>query len=146
MQFMARIEMHHATDEMYATLHSRMEAASFSRFVIDSVSGKKHHMPTGAYWTESYANSQQVITTAIQAATEVDPNVSIVVSGGNEPIRFYNLPPVETTLRDMGHMLALLGQPKPEDSFDLISAWSRSVVPVPETVGLSFWEGMLKAK
>lgn len=151
MQFMVRTEMHQASEEMYQSLHSRMAAQSFSRLLTHSVTGQKYQMPTGTYWTEAYATSAEAMEAAVRAASVVDPNVSITVSGGAEPIRFYNCPVVQDNLAGL---LSLLSPPKlaaKPDPVNFLSGLfaaptSPSTVPVPNTLGSSFWESMLKAK
>jgi len=134
MQFMVRVEMHHATEEMYENLHRRMAAEALSRFLVHSSTGQQHHMPTGTYWTESYATSEAVMAAAIRASTAVDREAMITVSGGSGPIRFYNCPLVaENSLANIGALLTALTGPKPA-----------STVPIPE--GLDLWVSLLKAK
>jgi hypothetical protein len=79
MQFTARIEIH---DNEYVLLHERMKAASFSRTIVDSSTGKRVHLPIGEYVSDAHANAQKALFAAMQASLPIDFHAEIVVSGG----------------------------------------------------------------
>jgi len=94
MRFTVRIEIH---DNEYLPLHERMKAASFSRTMIDSSTGKRVHLPTGEYVTDAYASAQKALFAAMQASLPIDFNAEIVVSGGGK-ILTHGCPEVEDTV------------------------------------------------
>jgi hypothetical protein len=79
MRFTARIEIH---DNEYVLLHERMKAASFSRTMVDSSTGKRVHLPIGEYVSDAHANAQKALFAAMQASLPIDFHAEIVVSGG----------------------------------------------------------------
>ena len=79
MQFTARIEIH---DNENVLLHERMKAASFSRTIVDSSTGKRVHLPIGEYVSDAHANAQKALFAAMQASLPIDFHAEIVVSGG----------------------------------------------------------------
>jgi hypothetical protein len=85
MQFAIRIEIH---DREYKLLHERAEAASFTRTVIDSSTGKRVHLPIGQYVTEAYPTAHTVLLTAMTVALMVDFRAEIIVSGGGEVLTY----------------------------------------------------------
>jgi hypothetical protein len=91
MRFTARIEIH---DNEYLPLHERMKAASFSRTMVDSGTGKRVHLPTGEYVSDAYASAQKALFAAMQASLPIDFNAEIVVSGGGK-ILTHGCPEVE---------------------------------------------------
>jgi hypothetical protein len=97
MQYMARVEIHHADRETYERLHSAMEAESFTRFLIGARDGKKYHMPIGTYWTESSNGAEAAIESAKRAALPIDAKAEITVSGAGQII-FFNCPEVVSVL------------------------------------------------
>jgi len=91
MRFTARIEIH---DNEYLPLHERMKAASFSRTMVDSGTGKRVHLPTGEYVSEAYPSAQKALFAAMQASLPIDFHAEIVVSGGGR-ILTHGCPEVE---------------------------------------------------
>jgi hypothetical protein len=91
MQFTARIEIH---DNEYVLLHERMKAASFSRTMVDSSTGKRVHLPIGEYVSDAHANAQKALFAAMQASLPIDFHAEIVVSGGGQ-ILTHGCPEVE---------------------------------------------------
>jgi hypothetical protein len=91
MRFTARIEIH---DNEYVQLHERMKAASFSRTMVDSSTGKRVHLPLGEYVSDAHANAQKALFAAMQASLPIDFHAEIVVSGGGR-ILTHGCPEVE---------------------------------------------------
>jgi hypothetical protein len=91
MRFTARIEIH---DNEYVLLHERMKAASFSRTMVDSSTGKRVHLPIGEYVSDAHANAQKALFAAMQASLPIDFHAEIVVSGGGQ-ILTHGCPEVE---------------------------------------------------
>ncbi len=91
MRFTARIEVH---DNEYVLLHERMKAASFSRTMVDSSTGKRVHLPIGEYVSDAHANAEKALFAAMQASLPIDFNAEIVVSGGGR-ILTHGCPEVE---------------------------------------------------
>ena len=91
MQFTVRIEIH---DNEYVLLHERMKAASFSRTMVDSSTGKRVHLPIGEYVSDAHANAQKALFAAMQASLPIDFHAEIVVSGGGR-ILTHGCPEVE---------------------------------------------------
>ncbi len=91
MRFTARIEIH---DNEYVQLHERMKAASFSRTMVDSSTGKRVHLPIGEYVSDAHANAEKALFAAMQASLPIDFNAEIVVSGGGR-ILTHGCPEVE---------------------------------------------------
>ena len=91
MQYMVRVEIHNASRETYDRLHSAMEAESFSRTLTADGTGKKSHMPIGAYWTETSSDAWTVMEAAKRAALPIHAGAEIVVCGGPRLV-FYNCP------------------------------------------------------
>jgi len=81
MRFTVRIEIH---DNEYVPLHERMKAASFSRTVVDTSTGKRVHLPNGEYVTDAYSSAQKALFAAMQATLPIDFNAEIVLSGGGK--------------------------------------------------------------
>ena len=94
MRFTARIEIH---DNEYVLLHERMKAASFSRTMVDSSTGKRVHLPLGEYVSDAHASAQKALFAAMQASLPVDFHAEIVVSGGGK-ILTHGCPEVEDTV------------------------------------------------
>lgn len=94
MRFTARIEIH---DNEYIMLHERMKAASFSRTMVDSGTGKRVHLPLGEYVSDAHASAQKALFAAMQASLPIDFNAEIVVSGGGK-ILTHGCPEVEDTV------------------------------------------------
>ncbi len=91
MRFTARVEIH---DNQYVMLHERMKAASFSRTMVDSTTGKRIHLPLGEYVSEAFSSAQKALFAAMQASLPVDFHAEIVVSGGGKIVT-HGCPEVE---------------------------------------------------
>jgi len=91
MRFTARVEIH---DNEYVLLHERMKAASFSRTMVDSSTGKRVHLPLGEYVSDAHASAQKALFAAMQASLPIDFHAEIVVSGGGK-ILSHGCPEVE---------------------------------------------------
>ncbi|MGD0939146.1 MAG: hypothetical protein ABR905_05480 [Terracidiphilus sp.] len=94
MRFTVRIEIH---ENEYVPLHERMKAASFSRTMVDSSTGKRVHLPIGEYVSDAYSSAQKALFAAMQASLPIDFNAEIVVSGGGK-ILTHGCPEVEETV------------------------------------------------
>lgn len=94
MQYMVRIELHHADDDTYERLHSTAAAVALSRILTDSSTGAQYHAPTGTYWTDRYATWQEVMSAAQRAARAVQSSFEIMVAGDGNTY-FFNCPPVQ---------------------------------------------------
>jgi len=91
MRFTVRIDIH---DNEYVLLHERMKAASFSRTMVDSSTGKRVHLPIGEYVTDVHISAQKALFAAMQASLPIDFHAEIVVSGGGK-ILTHGCPEVE---------------------------------------------------
>lgn len=107
MQFMIRIELHGVQhdDATYERLHNAADAKNLSRTLTDAATGEQYRAPTGTYWTEAYSNWHEVMSAAKIAALAVHPDFEVMVSGGDEPIHFFNCRPLQP-LRRLGALLA----------------------------------------
>jgi hypothetical protein len=91
MRFTVRIEIH---DNDYILLHGRMKAASFSRTMVDSSTGKRVQLPAGEYFSDVHISAQKALFAAMQASLPIDFHAEIVVSGGGK-ILTHGCPEVE---------------------------------------------------
>ncbi|MBU9379418.1 hypothetical protein [Burkholderia gladioli] len=82
-EFLARVELHGASDEDYENLHFQLGIFGFVR-VVPAVGGGNYRLPTGTYWIESTFNAQAVLGFAQTAAQVVMKDSSIVVAESNE--------------------------------------------------------------
>ncbi len=83
MRFTVRIDIH---DNDYILLHERMKAASFSRTMVDSSTGKRVQLPLGEYFSDVHISAQKALFAAMQASLPLDFHAEIVVSGGGKII------------------------------------------------------------
>jgi len=81
MRFTVRIDIH---DNDYILLHDRMKAASFSRTMVDSSTGKRVQLPIGEYFSDVHLSAQKALFAAMQASLPLDFHAEIVVSGGGK--------------------------------------------------------------
>jgi hypothetical protein len=82
-QFTTRVELHRATGEDYARLHSAMEQSGFSR-TIQGADGNTYVLPTGEYERSGEAlTSDQVHSDAWRAAASVSQRFSILITAAN---------------------------------------------------------------
>ena len=91
MRFTVRIDVH---ENDYVLLHERMKAASFSRTMVDSSTGKRVQLPLGEYFSEVHISAQKALFAAMQASLPIDFNAEIVVTGGGK-ILTHGCPEVE---------------------------------------------------
>ncbi len=94
MRFTVRIDIH---ENEYVFLHERMKAASFSRTMVDSSTGKRVQLPIGEYFSDVHISAQKALFAAMQASLPIDFNAEIVVSGGGK-ILTHGCPEVEDTV------------------------------------------------
>jgi hypothetical protein len=118
MQYMARIELHHADESTYERLHAQAPSEQYSRTLTDTASNLKFLAPTGTYWTTAYASSKDALDAAIRLARAVHPSFEVMVAGDGD-IRFYNCQPLQPRL------LA------PRRTPSVFASLSTSTVPVP---------------
>jgi transcriptional regulator of NAD metabolism len=78
-QFTVRVELHHADDDDYETLHSAMEEEGFSR-LITSNDGTVYHLPTAEYNRDASLTRQQVLDSAKKAAAKTKKEYGILVT------------------------------------------------------------------
>ena len=78
-QFTVRVELHHADDDDYETLHSAMEEEGFSR-LITSNDGTVYHLPTAEYNRDAALTRQQVLDSAKKAAVKTKKEHAILVT------------------------------------------------------------------
>jgi len=91
--FMTRIELHHADEDDYATLHNAMENEGFSR-TITSDQGAVYHLPTAEYYREANLTRQDVLAAARRAAAQTGRTYAAVVTESNG-VSWYGLEQVQ---------------------------------------------------
>ncbi|HXP67887.1 MAG TPA: type V toxin-antitoxin system endoribonuclease antitoxin GhoS [Candidatus Dormibacteraeota bacterium] len=78
--YIARVELHKASDDDYEELHDEMSKRGFTR-TIKGDNGSTYHLPTGTY---AVANSSVMLQTAcdaaIEAAKETGKAYSLIVA------------------------------------------------------------------
>jgi hypothetical protein len=68
--YLARAELHKATNDDYETLHEAMKKRGFSRIIVSN-DRKKYRLPTGTYVVEgTNATLEQAYSAATAAAAE----------------------------------------------------------------------------
>jgi hypothetical protein len=68
--YLARVELHKATNDDYETLHGAMKKRGFTRIIVSN-EGKKYRLPTGTYVVEgTNATLEQAYTATTAAAAE----------------------------------------------------------------------------
>jgi hypothetical protein len=77
--FTVRVELHHATDRDYETLHFAMEQRGFSR-LITSDKGVVYHLPLAEYNREGNLTLDQVIESAKLAANATGRNYAVLAT------------------------------------------------------------------
>jgi hypothetical protein len=80
--YMTRVELHHATEEDYETLHAAMEAQGFER-TITSAERRVYHLPTAEYYRATNLQRGQVLESAKAAATTTGRRYAVVVTESN---------------------------------------------------------------
>jgi hypothetical protein len=79
-QFTTRVELHRATGEDYARLHSAMEQCGFSR-TIQGADGNTYLLPTAEYERSGGdLTSDQIHNDAWRAAASVSQRFSILIT------------------------------------------------------------------
>jgi len=78
--YIARVELHRATQDDYEELHNSMRQRGFSRMIRGS-DGKDYHLPTGTYVARNTNASQaDALNQAGNAALETGKQSSIIVA------------------------------------------------------------------
>lgn len=77
-QFITRVELHHASESDYATLHAAMEGAGFSRYI--SGNAGTQHLPTAEYNLIGTYHIDTVYNTAYRAASSTGRTFWLLVS------------------------------------------------------------------
>ena len=78
--YIARVELHYATDDDYQTLHGAMAQRGYAR-TITGDDGSTYYLPTGTYdMTSSGMSLQQALDAAIAAAKATSNSYEIIVA------------------------------------------------------------------
>jgi hypothetical protein len=80
--FITRVELHHADEEDYKTLHAAMEDEGFSRTVV-SDKGVRYHLPTAEYGRQGDLTKQDVLNSAKTAANITGCKFAVIVTESN---------------------------------------------------------------
>jgi hypothetical protein len=80
--FTTRVELHHADNDDYETLHAAMEERGFSRF-ITSEDGITYHLPTAEYDYNGNETRAHVLGLAKAAANETGKKYAVLVTQSN---------------------------------------------------------------
>lgn len=81
-KFTVRVELHDArTWNDYNKLHAAMENEGFSRAIESN--GVTYHLPTAEYNRDAALTLEQILESANNAASSVDPKSSILVTESN---------------------------------------------------------------
>ena len=78
-QYTVRVELHHADDNDYETLHMMMELEGFSREIL-SKEGKTYHLPPAEYDRNGNLTPAQVLASAKSAAAATGCEASVLVT------------------------------------------------------------------
>jgi len=78
-QYLARVELHYATDQDYDRLHDHMAGVGFGRSIWLNGMGE-HWLPTGTYVTSSEKPLQGVFADAQQAANRTGKTNELIVA------------------------------------------------------------------
>lgn len=83
--FTIRVELHHADDDDYETLHSEMEDRGFRRTIV-SDDNTTYHLPTAEYNYSGNVDLDAVLTKAKSAARATGKSAAVLVtqSGGRK--------------------------------------------------------------
>ena len=77
--YLARVELHKATNDDYETLHEAMKKRGFTRIIISN-DRKKYRLPTGTYVVEgTNAPLEQAYTATTAAAAETGKTYWVIV-------------------------------------------------------------------
>ena len=82
MTYTTRVELHHATDRDYETLHDSMQSEGFSR-LIKSGDGLTYHLPTAEYNYIGDRTGDQVLAAARRAAETTHLKHAVLVTESN---------------------------------------------------------------
>jgi hypothetical protein len=77
--FTTRVELHHADNDDYETLHAAMERKGFSRF-ITSGDNVTYHLPTAEYDYNENKTRADVLALAKAAANETGKKYAVLVT------------------------------------------------------------------
>ena len=77
--FTTRVELHHADEDDYETLHAAMEQRGFSR-LITSDDGVTYHLPTAEYNYIGSKTASEVLELAKAAANETRRKYAVLVT------------------------------------------------------------------
>jgi hypothetical protein len=88
--YIARVELHAATNEDYETLHARMQQRRYERTIIGA-DGVTYQLPTGTYIATINEGSPQA-TGLVVAAANATGRPSSVVVGVYTELRIAGLP------------------------------------------------------
>jgi hypothetical protein len=78
-QFTTRVELHHADDEDYKTLHAAMEDEGFSRTIL-SGDNVAYHLPTAEYDRISNLTRNDILKSAQRAAALTGCRFGVIVT------------------------------------------------------------------
>jgi hypothetical protein len=81
-RFTTRVELHYADDDDYETLHAAMEDEGFSRIIVTE-DGAKYHLPTAEYDRRGQLTKQDVLNSAMRAATLTGRKFAVLVTESN---------------------------------------------------------------
>jgi hypothetical protein len=81
--YLIRVELHHADDDDYETLHTEMANRSFSRKVTSS-DGTVYHLPTAEYYDNGSRNCDQVLAAAKAAANATGKTSGVIVADATQ--------------------------------------------------------------
>lgn len=77
--FTTRVELHHANEDDYETLHAAMEQRGFSRFITGD-GGTTYHLPTAEYDYDGSTTRSAVLALAKAAANETNRKYAVLVT------------------------------------------------------------------
>ena len=81
--YIARVELHAATDDDYEVLHDAMEHRGYARTIMGS-DNRTYHLPTGTYvMRDAMCSLEEALNRAAAAAKETGKTSSIIVTDWN---------------------------------------------------------------
>lgn len=89
--YIARIELHGATESDYQNLHGEMETRGFTR-TIKGNDGVTYKLPTAEYYATTSSTLQVVHDAAVEAAQATQKRFWVIVS--EAPVSMFQLDPV----------------------------------------------------
>ncbi|WP_201315127.1 hypothetical protein [Dyella sp. EPa41] len=82
-KFTVRVELHNADEDDYESLHKKMGAAGFKKYLHYSDSNKDFALPTAEYrYFSDVETNQQVVDKAYDIAHNVKRNPSVISTQG----------------------------------------------------------------